>query len=156
MLLRSARTEFGRSLLEAPLYSGAEIGFVSSMNDRDTERRIEQLEAELAQRDRLISGLQNQLVRLLDEVAKLSKVKPARGKRRKKRAAKTGSKAATKGEEPPKPPERSGQDETKSEAKGVPRRGPLPEELERHVDEHPLNRQTVACCLMPLLEARKR
>ena len=125
------------------------------MNARDAERRIEQLEAELAQRDRLLQGLQNQVVQLLDEVAKLSKKKSARGKRPKKRATKKGAKAPTKAVEPPKPPERSGQDETKSEGKGVPRRGPLPEELERHVDEHPLDHQTVTCCLMPLLEARK-
>jgi len=122
------------------------------MSRDDTVRRIERLEAELAQRDRLIGHLKAQVAKLLDEVAKLTK-KPARGrKRRKQREAKAAGKAGLK-EEPPKPPERSLQD-APEEPKGTPRRGPLPEHLERKVEERSIDSDAVRCCATPVLEAR--
>jgi transposase len=123
------------------------------MSRDDTDRRIERLEAELAQRDRLIGHLQNQVAHLVDQVAKLAK-KPLRGRnRRKRREAKAAAKATSKEEEPPKPPKRAPRGEP-DEPKGTPRRGPLSPDLERKVDEHPIDADTVQCCRTPLLEAR--
>ncbi len=119
----------------------------------DADRRNEYLEAQLAQRDRLIENLSNQVAKLLDEVAKLKKKKqkkPSRGrKRRKEREAR--AKGRTDDEEPPKAPARDEPDDDGD--KGVPRRGAIPEHLERHVEEHGLS-VDVGCCSSPLLEAR--
>jgi len=85
--------------------------FVAGMSRDDAYRRIEQLEAELAQRDRLLGHLQQQVTKLLNEVAKLKK-KPARGrKRRKDREAKAKAKADSQKEDPPGPPERTPREE---------------------------------------------
>lgn len=123
------------------------------MSRDDADRRIEQLEAELAQRDRLLGHLQQQVTKLLNEVAKLSK-KPSRGrKRRKEREAKAKAQADPQEQDPPKPPERTAREESK-DPKGTPRRGPLPDHLERHVENHPLDEGAVECCAAPVLEAR--
>ena len=116
----------------------------------DTDRRIEELEAQLAQRDRLIEHLSTQVARLLDEVAKLTK-KPSRGrKRRKEREAKTAGR--NEDGDPPKAPPRD--DDVDEDAdKGVPRREPLPDHLERHVEEHAVD-PGVTCCATPVLEER--
>lgn len=116
----------------------------------DADRRIEELEAQLAQQRRLNQQLTRQVARLLDEVAKLSK-KPSRGRnRRKEREAKAaGRKEAG---DPPKAPPRD--DDVDEDAdKGVPRRGPFPEHLERHVEEHAVD-PGVTCCATPVLEER--
>ncbi len=115
----------------------------------DADRRIEELEAQLEQQRRLNQHLSRQLEKLLADVERLKK-KPSRGrKRRKEREAK----AAGRKEEgdPPKAPPRDEGDADDTE-KGVPRREPLPDHLERHVEEHPL--EAVTCCTAPVLEAR--
>jgi len=116
----------------------------------DADRRIEELEAQLAQRDRMIEHLTKQVSQLLDEVAKLTK-KPSRGrKRRKEREART--KARKEQGAPPQAPARDDEPDGDGE-KGVPRRGPLSDHLERRVEEHALS-SDVTCCSTPLLEER--
>jgi transposase len=123
------------------------------MNRDDTSRKVEQLEAELAQRDRLISGLQSQVAKLLDQVSKLLEAdKKKKGRSKKGRKKRTPSSDDSK-EEAPKPPARSGDDDP-PEPKGTPRRGPLPDGLPRDVDEHPVDPGRVECCAAPLLEER--
>lgn len=119
------------------------------MPPSDDRKRTEELEAELAQRDRLIENLSNQVAKLLDEVAKLKK-KPSRGRKRRKEREERAAQRKEDGE-PPKPPPRDAETEGDAE-KGVPRREPLPDHLERHVEEHPI--EAVACCSAPVLEAR--
>jgi transposase len=119
------------------------------MSRDESTRRIEQLEAELAQRDRLISGLQNQMAKLLDQVAKLVEADKKKGKA--KRGRKTTKAAAHKpAEDAPKPPDRSDDDDTGP--KGTPRRGPLPEDLPREEEQRPVDLNKVECCLTPLLQ----
>ena len=120
------------------------------MAQSETERRIQELEAELAQRDRVIEHLSRQVSKLLDEIAKLKK-KPSRGrKRRKEREAKA---AGRKDEgDPPQAPPRDDAADAGIDKK-VPRREPISDHLERHVEEHPLD-PAVGCCGTPILEQR--
>ena len=121
------------------------------MSSDDLTRENQQLRAELAQRDRLILGLQNQMAKLLDQVAKLVEAdkKKGRTKRARKRKSKPSSDASP--EDAPKPPDRSDDDDDAG-PKGTPRRGPLPQDLPREVDEHPIDPDRVECCATPLLE----
>ena len=120
------------------------------MSHDDYTREIEQLRAELAQRDRLISGLQNQMAKLLDEVAKLIEVDKKKGRAKKgRKKSKPTSDASP--ENAPKPPDRSDHDDDAG-PKGTPRRGPLPEGLPREKDEHPIDPDKIECCATPLLE----
>lgn len=116
----------------------------------DTDRRIEELEAQLAQRDRLNDHLSRQLAKLLDEVAKLKK-KPSRGRKRKKEKEARAAGRKEEGEPPTAPPRDA--DVKADTEKGVPRRKPLPDQLERHIEEHALE-AGVTCCGTPLLEER--
>jgi transposase len=111
---------------------------------------LDELRAVVAQQKRVIDVLTQQVGKLLDEVAHLTK-KSGKGKARKKETPPSSSGEAGSSEPPPKPPAAS---ERKASEKpsGVPRRGPLPADLPRHVDEQPL--PMVACCATPLLEAR--
>lgn len=123
------------------------------MTREDAERKIARLEAELAQRDRLLEGLYKQVAKLLDEVARLSK-QPSRGRaRRKEREAKTARKRDADAD-PPTPPDRDEDDDDDS-PKGVPRREPIDGDLERDLEEHPLDPNKVSCCPTPLLESRE-
>ncbi len=116
----------------------------------DTERRIQELEALLAHRDRMVEHLSKQVTKLLAEVEKLKK-KPSRGRRRRKE--REGRAEARKDDgEPPQAPPRDDENETAID-KGVPRREPIPDHLERHVEKHPLP-STMECCAHPVLEAR--
>lgn len=121
------------------------------MSSDDSTRRIEELEAELAQRDRLISGLQNQMAELLDQVAKLIESDKKKGNAKKRRKKKSRSTSDASAKDAPKPPARRHDDEDVG-PKGTPRRGPLPEDLPREVDEHPIDPGQVECCATPLLE----
>ena len=98
----------------------------------------------------MIEHLTKQVAQLLDEVAKLTK-KPSRGrKRRKEREAR----AKTRGEKGEAPQAPARDDEPDGDGKkGIPRRGPLSEHLERQVEEHELS-SDVTCCSTPLLEQR--
>ncbi len=121
------------------------------MTLEDALRRNQELEAQLAQRDRMIENLSAQVAKLLDEVAKLKK-KPSRGRKRKKeREARARAKGRTDDGEPPKAPARDEPEDNGDKA--TPRRGPIPEHLERHVEEHTLS-DDIGCCATPLLEAR--
>lgn len=51
------------------------------------------------------------------------------------------------------PPERDADDDDDG-PKGVPRRGPISDHLERDTEEHPVDASKVECCGTPLLEAR--
>mgnify|MGYP002631864986 CR=1 FL=1 len=120
------------------------------MPQSDADRRIEELEAQLAQQRRLNDHLSKQVARLLDEVAKLTK-KPSRGrKRRKEREAKAAGRKED--GDPPEAPPRDAEVDTGTE-QGVPRREPIPDHLERHVEEHSLD-SAVTCCHTPVLEER--
>lgn len=129
---------------------------MSGMARDPSERKIEDLEAGLAQQKRLVESLSQQVATLLDEVARLSK-KPSRGrKRRKEREAKIAATAAAKAkatEHAPTAPARDEDDEDGPAAAGVPRRGPISEELERDTEAHELD-DDVSCCHSPVLEAR--
>jgi uncharacterized coiled-coil protein SlyX len=115
----------------------------------DAERRIEELEAQLAQRDRLIEHLSKQVEQLRDEVAKLTK-KPSRGrKRRKEREAR--AKARQEEGDPPQAPARDDVTEGNNE-KGVPRRGPIADHLEREVEEHDLSSDVTCCSTYPVTD----
>jgi uncharacterized coiled-coil protein SlyX len=93
------------------------------MPQSDADRRIEELEAQLAQQRRLNDHLSKQVARLLDEVAKLTK-KPSRGrKRRKEREAKAAGRKED--GDPPEAPPRDAEVDTGTE-QGVPRREPTP------------------------------
>jgi transposase len=120
------------------------------MPQSDADRRIEELEAQLAQQRRLNDHLSKQVARLLDEVAKLTK-KPSRGReRRKEREAKAAGRKED--GDPPEAPPRDAEVDTGTE-QGVPRREPIPDHLERHVEEHSLD-SAVTCCHTPVLEER--
>lgn len=121
------------------------------MPSDDADRRIEDLKAQLVQQRRLNEHLSAQVAKLLDEVAKLKK-KPSRGRKRKKeQAARARAKGRTGDGESPKAPARDEPEDNGDKA--TPRRGPIPEHLERHVEEYPLSAD-VGCCSSPLLEAR--
>ena len=120
------------------------------MSRDEDARRIEKLEAELAQRDRLIQGLQGQVAKLLDQVAKLvDDAERKKGKKRKRGARAAGRKSTGKA---PKPPDRS-DDEDPPDPKGTPRRSPLPDDLPRETETRPLEPDTIECCAGQLLEA---
>ena len=120
------------------------------MNRDDDAKRIEQLEAELAHQRRLNATLQDQLSKVLDQVARLLE---ADKKKSRKKGRKRTSRAAGRGAsgEPPKPPDRS-EDDDPPGPKGTPRRGPLPEDLPREVERHELDPDSAECCAAPLLE----
>ena len=120
--------------------------------DDPDEMTEEQLRAELAQQRRLNAMLQKQVIKLLDEVARLSK-KPRRKRRKKPTSQAKADKDPGKGD-PPQAPTRSKPDSEETAEPETPRRGPLSEELERHVEEHAVDEDAVECCSTPLLEAR--
>ena len=117
----------------------------------DDSSRIEQLEAELAQRDRLVDGLQRQLAKVLDELTRIkaeldkkSKKKKKKKKPKKKTVPKTGAASTA-----PQPPERDQKTRPEKE-KEVPRRGPLPDHFERTTEQHQATPQ--GCCSHPQVQ----
>ena len=122
------------------------------MDPKKLAAENEALRAELAQQKRAVSALAQQVTKLLDEVARLTK-KPrkAKGKDRKKESATEGSEGSS--EPPPKPPGRAEREKSTAPAGPGPRRGPLPDHLPRNTDVHPLPK-VIGCCATPWLEAR--
>lgn len=112
----------------------------------------EELRAELAQQRRLNAMLQEQLAKLLAEVAWLTK-KPG-GKRSKKKSKPMPRDPAAGEAEVPTAPPSTPEPTGESSERTAPRRGLLPGELERHVEEHAVDATTLACCATPLLEER--
>ena len=132
-----------------PVECGVETRFVVTMSTDDLHRDIEELRAELRQRDRLILGLQRQVARLLDEVAK----RPAADKKKsRKKGKKSKSKSKPPPGEAPKAPPRD-EDTTEKKAKGVPKRKPPPGHFERITEHHPA--RPTPCCQTPDLRRRE-
>ena len=117
------------------------------MNNDDLLREIEDLKADLRQQHRLVKGLQRQVATLLNEIAKRDEKKnPKREKKRdkKKRRDKAASEKVA-----PKAPSRTEQTATDDGEKGVPRRGPPPEDVPRNTEHHGI--LGTPCCQAPNL-----
>jgi transposase len=128
------------------------------MNRDDLIRRLEHLEADLTQQRRLNLMQQQLVVKLMGEIARLKENKNKNKKAKKKARSRKermsrSSRGSVSDDRPPKPPPRS-EPENAQSPRGTPRRGPLPANLERQVEEHPVDSTRIACCETPLLEAR--
>ena len=127
------------------------------MSYDDAIRELEEVKADLAQQRRLVQGLQNQLEKVLDELAKRDKKdKPKRESKRDKKkrrdktaAAKAATDKAAEGKTAPKAPARTEQTASDKTAKGVPRRGPPPADVPRNTDHHGI--AATRCCEAPNL-----
>lgn len=137
-------------------YAGI-ILFVERMSTDDSIAMVEELRAELRQQRRLNQGLQQQMAKLLNEMAKLQSKKDMKSKKKK---AKRGKKTQKKKPDPSSSPEEAPQAPVRDKAsvgdpqeKGVPKRNPMPTQLERQVEEYPVSPQS--CCSTPKLIQRK-
>ena len=131
------------------------MGFEGGMDKDALARENDVLRAESTQQKRLIAALTKQLATLLDEVAKLTKKPPDKRKKgRSEGKAPTTPESGEEGGEAPKPPARAQRDKPDPPAGAGPRRGPLPDHLERDVTPYPLDPNIVPCCSTPLLEQR--
>ena len=120
------------------------------MSAEDPNARAEELEAELKQQRRLNSGLQQQMARLLDEVARLQAELAKKRKKKPKKGTGGKTKAESKKDPPaeaPTAPVREEPEPAAAEDKGVPRRGPLPDHLERNTEHHGVT--PCRCCSAP-------
>jgi len=123
------------------------------VSTEDPNTRIEELEAELKQQRRLNRGLQQQLARVLDrlarleeELAKKRKKKPKKGKGKGKGKEQSESKKDPPAEAPTAPA-REEPEPSATPDKGVPRRGPLPDHLERNTEQYGVT--PCRCCSDP-------
>ena len=122
--------------------------FVAMVSSDDYQRENEELRADLRQQRRLVEGLQQQVMRLLGEVDKLQgkdKKKPKTSKKKSKKSTDKDEPKAPPTDAPKAPPRNKASGETK--AKGVPKRGPPPDHLERRVEQHAAHPQP--CCELP-------
>jgi transposase len=120
------------------------------MDPEDLRRENEELRAELKQQRRLNSGIQQQMARVLDrlvqleeELAKKRKKKPKKGKGKKKSKSKKEPPA-----EAPTAPTRVAPTPP-AEDKGIPRRSPPPDHLERNTEQHAATPSR--CCSDPVV-----
>ena len=116
------------------------------MSTDDLHRENEELRAELLQQRRLVRGLQQQMARLLDEVAKLQ-AKDDKNSKKKSGKDKDGPKSPPPPDAPKAPARDQGTGNKK--AKGVPKRKPLPDHFERTTEHH--TAQPKPCCQTPFL-----
>jgi transposase len=127
---------------------GGRVLVERGMDPRELAEENERLRARVAQQERQNRLLAEQVTRLLDEVAKLTKKSKKKGEKAPHHEPTPSSDAAP----APKPPERSKSSSTNGDG-GRPRRQPPPDHLERVVQPEPLG--TPSCCAFPLLEARE-
>lgn len=117
------------------------------MTSDPRDKKIEELEAELRQRERLVQGLQQQMSALFDKMAKIEReLEKKKGKKRKKKGDKKGADQGATEKDAPKAPERKETDDP-NQAKGVPRRGPPPDHLARNTEHHAAD--IGPCCMTP-------
>lgn len=109
------------------------------------DHKIEELEAELRQQRRLVQGLQQQIARILDQLAKADG-KDKKDKKRREKGDKKAKLAPTQ-EEAPQAPERKQPDDTK--IKGIPRKQPPAAHLPRSPEHHAAH--PGPCCHAPAL-----
>jgi transposase len=127
------------------------------MNLEDAIRELEETKADLAQQKRLVEGLQNQMQKLLNELAKRDKKDPPKReskrdkkeRREKAAAAKAAAAKAAEGKIAPEAPPRTERTGPDNADKGVPRRGPLPADVPRTTEHHSI--ADSRCCEAPNL-----
>ncbi len=117
------------------------------MTSDEALQKIEELEAEIRQQRRLNQGLQGQVARILDQLAKLEGKKPKPKKRKGKRDKRPEAASGAPTEAPTAPERRS--DPEAKKARGVPRRTPLPDRFERNTERHAA--EPFQCCAVPWL-----